>query len=155
MIRRALVLMAVVWALTLGVWGFMLQSESGSADKQAADEASAAASAAASALAAERTAFGWVASISTIAGDGRTGLQDGASGEARFADPYGLAFGGTGTLYVSDGGENNRIRRLSTEGQVDTLAGGAAEGLRDGRGAAAAFHTPSGLAIDAAGNLYN
>ncbi len=154
MIRRALVLMAVVWALTLGVWGFMLQSESGSADRQAADEASAAASAAASALAAERTAFGWVASISTIAGDGRTGLQDGASGEARFADPYGLAFGGTGTLYVSDGGENNRIRRLSTEGQVDTLAGGAAEGLRDGRGAAAAFHTPSGLAIDAAGNLY-
>ena len=148
--RRALLALAVAACLALVLWRTGLLAE------LAAELASPPETAAAtpSAPAREPTPFGWVASISTIAGDGRTGLLDGAAGEARFADPYGLAFADSGTLYVADGGDNNRIRRLSSEGQVDTLAGGAAEGLRDGRGAAAAFHTPSGLALDAAGNLY-
>lgn len=97
------------------------------------------------------TVLGWTVHRVIVAGDGSTGLQDGAA--ARFADPFGLALDRAGTLYVSDGGDNNRIRKIAADGSVSTLAGGA-EGFADGIGAAAAFHTPSGLALDAAGNLY-
>lgn len=97
--------------------------------------------------------------LALLAGDGHVGSDDGAAARARFADPYGIAVGADGTLYVADGGANNSIRRLSIgpdgQGQVSTWAGGAGEGLRDGSGAAAAFHTPSALAFDAAsGDLY-
>ncbi len=97
------------------------------------------------------TVLGWTVHRAIVAGDGSTGLQDGAA--ARFADPFGLALDRAGTLYVSDGGDNNRIRKIAADGSVSTLAGGA-EGFADGSGAAASFNTPSGLALDAAGNLY-
>jgi sugar lactone lactonase YvrE len=45
------------------------------------------------------------------------------------------------------------IRAISKAGVVSTIAG-SAEGFTDGLGIAARFHTPSGLAIDAAGNIY-
>jgi sugar lactone lactonase YvrE len=87
------------------------------------------------------------------AGDGNAGLQEGAAAQARFADPYGIAVAADGTIYVSDAGENNRIRRIGTDGSVSTLAG-ASEGFVDGSAAAARFNTPSGLALDADGTLY-
>ncbi|HEX6622889.1 MAG TPA: NHL repeat-containing protein [Pyrinomonadaceae bacterium] len=100
------------------------------------------------------TPLGWHAAVSTLAGDGAPGTRDDAqSSRASFADPFGLAVGADGTLYVSDGGESNRIRRLAPDGALTTLAGGA-EGFADGAGTAASFNTPSGLAIDAEGNLY-
>ena len=95
----------------------------------------------------------WVPHVAALAGDGHVGWRDGAAAQARFADPYGLALDPHGTLYVSDGGDNNRIRALRPDGTVATLAGGA-EGFQDGQGAAARFDTPSGLALDATGNLY-
>jgi len=95
----------------------------------------------------------WPPQVGVLAGDGRLGARDGAGAQAQFADPYGLALDPHGTLYVSDGGDNDRIRVLRTDGTVATLAGGV-EGLRDGQGAAARFDTPSGLALDATGNLY-
>ncbi|MCV2371279.1 NHL repeat-containing protein [Roseateles oligotrophus] len=99
------------------------------------------------------TLFGGAARISLLAGDGHAGVQDGPAAQARFADPYGLALSPSGTLYVADGGASNRIRSISPAGIVATLAGGE-EGFKDGLGAAAALNTPSGLALDAAGNLY-
>lgn len=99
------------------------------------------------------TPFGWDARLELLAGDGVAGLRDGAPLQARFADPYGLARAADGTLYVADAGDNNRLRRIAPDGQVTTLAG-AREGFADGAGAAAAFHTPSGLALDGAGNVY-
>ncbi len=95
----------------------------------------------------------WVPRISLLAGDGHTGLPDGPAAQARFADPYGLALGAQGQLYVADAGDNNRIRVVHPDGSVSTLAGGS-EGFADGAGSAARFHTPSGLALDEAGNLY-
>jgi sugar lactone lactonase YvrE len=71
---------------------------------------------------------------------------------AGFADPFGVAVDRAGNVYVADAGEHNRIRRIGADGVVSDLAGGA-EGRRDGVGAAAAFHTPSGIALDGAGNL--
>lgn len=100
-----------------------------------------------------KTPAGWRASVSTLAGSGAPGYADGAAREARFADPFGLAVGPDGGVYVADAGEANRIRKVSPEGVVTTLAGGR-EGFADGAGEAAAFNTPSALALDAAGNLY-
>nr|WP_295382854.1 gluconolaconase [Pseudoxanthomonas sp.] len=99
------------------------------------------------------TPLGWAAQLEWLAGDGIGGDRDGLPQAARFADPYGVAVAGDGTVYVADGGDNNRIRRIGRDGQVATLAG-SVEGFRDGAGTAAAFHTPSGLALDRAGNLY-
>jgi sugar lactone lactonase YvrE len=100
-----------------------------------------------------RTPAGWRASVSTVAGDGSPGSLDGAARAARFNDPFGLTVAPDGTVYVADAGESNRIRKLTTRGEVSTLAGGG-EGFADGAGAAASFNTPSALASDGEGNLY-
>ncbi|WP_229427340.1 NHL repeat-containing protein [Massilia atriviolacea] len=99
------------------------------------------------------TVLGWPVSIGTVAGNGSAGFADGTAAQARFSDPFGLVSDRDGNVYVADAGDNNRIRKITPEGQVTTLAGGK-EGYADGSGAAAAFHTPSGMAIDGAGNLY-
>ena len=71
----------------------------------------------------------------------------------RFADPFGVVVDKAGNLYVADGGDNNSIRKIGPDG-VSTTFAGAVEGYADGLGIAASFNTPSGLAIDGAGNLY-
>ncbi|WP_265583918.1 NHL repeat-containing protein [Chitinimonas koreensis] len=91
--------------------------------------------------------------LDLLAGDGIAGRRDGPAAQARFDDPFGLVADEAGNLYLADGGDANRIRRIGADGTVTTLAG-SAEGFADGAGAAARFHTPSGLARDAAGNLY-
>ena len=95
----------------------------------------------------------WPARVSLLAGDGRDGVIDGPANASRFSDPYGVAIGPRGAVYVADGGEANRIRLIQPDDAVSTLAGGK-EGFADGIGAAAAFHTPSALALDHEGNLY-
>jgi DNA-binding beta-propeller fold protein YncE len=90
--------------------------------------------------------------VTTLAGDGAAGFRDGAAGQAQFNGPIGVAVGRTGAVYVADA-YNDRIRLITPDGQVKTLAGGPAPGFADGKGEAAAFHTPCGLALDAAGSL--
>ncbi|MDR6841514.1 NHL repeat-containing protein [Pseudoxanthomonas sacheonensis] len=99
------------------------------------------------------TPFGWTAQLRLVAGDGVRGMRNGPAAQVRFDDPYGVAVTEDGTLYVADAGDNNRIRRIGSDGVVTTLAG-FAEGFADGDGTAARFNTPSGLALDRAGNLY-
>ncbi|HEX8556748.1 MAG TPA: hypothetical protein VF668_01525, partial [Pyrinomonadaceae bacterium] len=99
------------------------------------------------------TRAGWPARVTTLAGDGSPGARDGAAAAAGFGEPFGVAVDGEGAVYVADAGESNRIRRLTPAGEVLTLAGGR-EGFADGAGAGASFNTPSGLALDADGNLY-
>src|SRR5687768_12522698 len=84
------------------------------------------------------TPFGWTAQLGLVAGDGVQGLQDGPALQARFADPYGVAVDGDGTLYISDGGDNNLIRKFGVGGTITTLAG-SVEGFADGVGGTAAF----------------
>jgi sugar lactone lactonase YvrE len=95
----------------------------------------------------------WSARVSTIAGDGLPGSSNGSARRTRFADPFGVVLDKQGNLYVADGGDNNSIRKIDLAGVSTTLAG-SQEGYAEGAGTAAAFNTPSGMAIDAAGNLY-
>ena len=99
------------------------------------------------------TPFDWSARIEALAGDGHRGLDDGHLLQARFDEPWGLVRGADGALYVSEGGSGNRIRRIAPDGDVATFAGNG-PGFADGIGGAAAFDTPSSLAVDLLGNLY-
>ena len=106
--------------------------------------------------------------VSTLAGDVK-GFADGKGNAARFNQPDGIAVDAAGNLYVADR-ENHRIRKVTPKGEVSTLAGGGEEAedddddddygepnsarFADGQGSAARFNQPSGIAIDAAGNLY-
>lgn len=84
------------------------------------------------------TVMGWPVAISDVA--------------AGMSDPFGVALDSRGNVYVADAGEHNRIVKIAPDGASSVLAGGA-EAFADGVGAAASFHTPSGLAIDREGNL--
>ena len=97
------------------------------------------------------TPVGWKAHVTRIAGDGSPVLRDGK--QSGFSDPFGVAVAKDRTVYVSDAGESNRIRKIAPDGSVTTLAGGS-EGYADGVGPAASFNTPSGLALGPGGNLF-
>ena len=96
----------------------------------------------------------WAARVTTVAGDGLPGASNGSGRQTRFADPFGVVLDKAGNVYVADGGDNNSIRKIGVDGVGATFAGGDVEGYADGPGKAAAFNTPSGLAIDGDGNLY-
>jgi sugar lactone lactonase YvrE len=102
---------------------------------------------------ATRTDPRWSAYVSTLGGNGLAGAVDGSAATSRFSDPFGVAIDGRGIVYVADGGDSNRIRRIAPDGMVSTFAGGR-EGFADGMGSNAAFNTPSALAFDRKGNLY-
>nr|WP_315250906.1 SMP-30/gluconolactonase/LRE family protein [uncultured Duganella sp.] len=95
----------------------------------------------------------WHARVTTMAGDGLPGGSNGNPKRTRFADPFGVALDQQGNLYIADGGNNNIIRKIDMNGLTSTLAGGV-EGYAEGKGTAAAFNTPSGIALDRDGNLY-
>jgi DNA-binding beta-propeller fold protein YncE len=92
--------------------------------------------------------------ITTVAGS-TAGNADGAGAAARFNGPRALVLDAFGTnLYVADA-NNNTIRKVVlATGSVTTLAGSGQPAFADGNGTAAAFNHPSGIAIDATGNLY-
>ena len=88
-------------------------------------------------------------------GSGREARVDGTGAEAAFAQPSGLARDG-GTLYVADA-ESSAIRAVDTgSGRVRTLAGGDLFdfGFTDGRGEAARFQHPLGVAATGDGQVY-
>ena len=92
--------------------------------------------------------------VTTFAGTaGAMGTADGTGAAARFNVPVGIAVDGSGIIYVAD--YNGTIRKITPSGMVTTLAGTAGVyGNADGIGAAAQFDTPSGVAVDGAGNVY-
>lgn len=91
--------------------------------------------------------------VSTIAGGGRPGYKDGKGKDARFSWPTGIATDSVGNVYVCDS-QNNRIRRITSEGVVSTVAGIGIPGFADGSGYQAQFRFPTGIEIDRMGNIY-
>jgi sugar lactone lactonase YvrE len=97
--------------------------------------------------------------VETVAGTGPTGMgqgggfADGPAREARFSLPKGVAVAEDGTIYVADT-DNTRIRVISPDGVVRTLAGSGEIGLRDGKGAEARFSPLADIALGPDGALY-
>ena len=88
--------------------------------------------------------------VTTLAGSGRQGSRDGTA--ASFKNPSGVAVDTSGNIYVADG--NRKIRKITPEGVVTTLAGSGVSGSEDGPGSAASFYYPEGVAVDSIGNVY-
>ncbi|MFB9278259.1 stalk domain-containing protein [Cohnella cellulosilytica] len=104
--------------------------------------------------------------VSTLAGSGLFGSDDGRGAEAKFHSPSDVAVDSKGNVYVADT-LNHLIRKIAPNGTVSTLNApstrvieyvpGAAEDAgdyQDGPLASAKFNEPSGLAVDEKDNLY-
>jgi sugar lactone lactonase YvrE len=91
--------------------------------------------------------------VTTLAGSGTIGSADGIGISAQFSKPQDIAIDGSGNLYIG-GGTSLKIRKITPSGVVSTLAGMGPVGSADGNGNNATFNFPSGVAIDALGNLY-
>jgi kumamolisin len=94
-------------------------------------------------------------SVTTIAGlAGVSGSSDGIGAGARFFYPADVAVDGSGNVFVIDT-DNHTIREITVNGVVGTVAGlSGSSGSTDGTGSAARFFYPTGIAVDASGNVY-
>jgi sugar lactone lactonase YvrE len=95
--------------------------------------------------------------ITTVAGTGSEGYSGdgGAATRAELNRPYSVAVDSTGNLYIADT-LNRRIRRVSSNGTITTIAGNGEDGSYGDGGPAteAAFRAPVGVAVDSAGNVF-
>ena len=95
--------------------------------------------------------------ISTIAGGGNDGFSGdgGAATNASLFNPAAVTVDGSGNLYIADEA-NERIRQVGYNGVISTVAGNGTNGYSGDGGAAtnASLSSPSGVAVDAWGNLY-
>jgi uncharacterized protein (TIGR03437 family) len=95
--------------------------------------------------------------VQVVAGTGAAGFG-GDGGPAVLAAlnyPSGLAADSAGNLYIADS-LNARVRRVSPQGVITTIAGVGVEGSSGdgGPAAQAQLGSPDGLCLDSAGNLY-
>ncbi len=96
--------------------------------------------------------------VTTVAGTGTPGFagDGGPAHNALLRSPKGLTIDSAGNLFIADAG-NRRIRRVdAATGTITTFAGTGAYGIGGDGGPAtsAAFRDPTGLAVDAAGNVF-
>lgn len=91
--------------------------------------------------------------VTIIAGSGSYGSADGTGSAASFSTPIGIAVDAAGYLYVADF-NGNKIRKVTPDGVVTTLAGSGSSGSNNGTGTAATFNGPRGIAVDAMGNVF-
>ncbi len=92
--------------------------------------------------------------ITTVAGGG-TSLDEGVPAtSARLSIPESVAVDAMGNLYITDTGYH-RVRKVTPGGLITTVAGNGTEGFSGDNGLAtsAQLHFPSGVVVDAAGNL--
>ena len=95
--------------------------------------------------------------ISTVAGTGVAGFggDEGPATAGSISAPLGVAVDDNGDIFIADTG-NNRIRQVTPDGVIHTIAGqdGAGFSGDGGPAAAARINAPGGLLLDGAGDLY-
>jgi sugar lactone lactonase YvrE len=95
--------------------------------------------------------------VTRIAGSSQSGFSGdgGPAASALLKQPNGLAVDGAGNLFVADSG-NNRIRKISPDGTINTVAGSGDLGYaQDGQPAISApLNAPWSVAADNAGNVF-
>ncbi len=92
--------------------------------------------------------------VSTLAGSqGVSGDTDGIGNAALFNEPWGLCVDHLRNVYVADT-RNNKIRKITPDGVVSTIAGSGNFGSSNGFGTAATFGNPTGIECDLDGNIY-
>jgi sugar lactone lactonase YvrE len=96
--------------------------------------------------------------IVTVAGTGTNGntAPGGLALNTNLNEPAGIATDASGNLFIADGG-NNRVIRVDSSTGILTLVAGNGSASSTGNGGPAtlaAVNTPTGVALDAAGNLY-
>jgi uncharacterized protein (TIGR03437 family) len=95
--------------------------------------------------------------ITTVAGTGVAGFSgDGSQATAaQLSRPYGVLPAPDGSVYIADTG-NNRIRRVTPDGVIRTIAGNGTAGIAvdDMQATTVPVAAPRFMALDAAGNLY-
>ena len=95
--------------------------------------------------------------ISTVAGTGQRGYSGdgGPASHAQINNPYGIAIGPDGALYICDT-DNHVVRKVSRDGTITTVAGNGKRGYSgDGQKATeASLNEPYELRFDRQGNLY-
>ena len=94
--------------------------------------------------------------ITTVAGNGTPGFSGdgGPATSAQLYQPSGVAVDGAGNLFISE--VYNRVRKVSPDGIITTVAGNGAAGYSGdgGPAAVAQLANPTGVAVDGAGNLF-
>jgi sugar lactone lactonase YvrE len=91
-----------------------------------------------------------------VAGNGSSKASgDGGPAQKAGIFPLSLALGPDGSLYVADH-ENHRIRKIFSDGTIETLAGTGQAGFAGDGGLAwkAQLNDPTGVAADQANNVY-
>jgi sugar lactone lactonase YvrE len=93
--------------------------------------------------------------ITTYAGTGTTAFNgDGPALQVNLNGPTGIAVDQAGNLYISDSA-NNRIRKVTPDGNLTTIAGSSSGfGGDNGPAFAALLHQPTAITVDSSGNLY-
>ncbi|MGW7557188.1 NHL domain-containing protein, partial [Streptomyces rimosus] len=95
--------------------------------------------------------------IATVAGNGTAGyLSDGGPATlTQLNGPYDVALDANGNLYIADWA-NHRVRKVTPQGIITTVAGNGQAGYVSDGGPATAtpLNQPHGVAVDGAGNLY-
>jgi streptogramin lyase len=95
--------------------------------------------------------------ISSFAGNGTKGSSgdNGPATEAQLNDPSGIVRGPDGALYICDTA-NHRIRKVTSEGKITTIAGTGEPGWSGdgGPATAAKLHEPYEVRLDKTGNLF-
>ncbi|MGG4142328.1 stalk domain-containing protein [Paenibacillus algorifonticola] len=90
--------------------------------------------------------------LSAAAGGGAAGYVDGEAAAAAFRTPSFAATDAKGNVYISD--TDNHVVRKFAGGKLTTLAGNGEAGYADGEQGTARFNSPTGIAVDAEGNVY-
>ena len=91
--------------------------------------------------------------VTTLAGTGVAGSEEGTTMTAQFNGPTGVTIDDFGNIFVADY-YNNKVRKISTLGEVSTLAGSGIAGNVNGFGTSASFNGPATVTLDSHNNIF-